>query len=275
MKNKKVLFITQEMLPFVPESKVMEQSGMSKVSRELPQGIQELGGEIRTFMPRFACINERRHQLHEVIRLSGMNIIIDDTDHPLIIKVASIQAARMQVYFIDNEDFFNQKVTTKDLEGVELEDNDMKSVFFARGVLETIKKLRWTPDIIHCHGWMTAFVPLLIKKIYSQDVFFENSKIVYTLYNDAFKTPFRPGLANKVMMDGIDPSDLTLADDPTYTNVTKMAIESADAVVCGDSTVDEEALAFAKAEGKPVLDFPGEEDFVGKYDVFYDSLLEE
>lgn len=275
MKNKKVLFITQEMLPFVPESKVMEQSSMSRVSRELPQGIQELGGEIRTFMPRFACINERRHQLHEVIRLSGMNIIIDDTDHPLIIKVASIQAARMQVYFIDNEDFFNQKVTTKDLEGVELEDNDMKSVFFARGVLETIKKLRWTPDVIHCHGWMTAFVPLLIKRIYSQDVFFENSKIVYTLYNDAFKTPFRPGLANKVMMDGIDPSDLTLADDPTYTNVSKIAIESSDAVVCGDADFDEEALAFAKAEGKPVLEYPGAEDFVDKYDAFYDSLLEE
>lgn len=275
MKNKKVLFITQEMLPFVPESKVMEQSNVSKVSRELPQGIQELGGEIRTFMPRFACINERRHQLHEVIRLSGMNIIIDDTDHPLIIKVASIQAARMQVYFIDNEDFFNQKVTTKDLEGVELEDNDMKSVFFARGVLETIKKLRWTPDVIHCHGWMTAFVPLLIKKIYSQDVFFENSKIVYTLYNDAFQTPFRPGLANKVMMDGIDASDLTLAEDATYTNVSKIAIASSDAVVCGDASIDEEALAFAKAEGKPVLEFPGDEDYVDQYDKFYDSLLEE
>ena len=275
MKNKKVLFITQEMLPFVPESKVMEQSSISKVSRELPQGIQELGGEIRTFMPRFACINERRHQLHEVIRLSGMNIIIDDTDHPLIIKVASIQAARMQVYFIDNEDFFNQKVTVKDLEGVELEDNDMKSVFFARGVLETIKKLRWTPDVIHCHGWMTAFVPLLIKKIYSQDVFFENSKIVYTLYNDAFKTPFRPGLADKVMMDGIDPSDLTLAEDATYTNVSKIAIQSSDAVVCGDAEMDEEALAFAKAEGKPVLEFPGAEDYIAKYDAFYDSLLEE
>lgn len=274
MKNKKVLFITQEMLPFVPESKVMEQSSMSKVSRELPQGIQELGGEIRTFMPRFACINERRHQLHEVIRLSGMNLIIDDTDHPLIIKVASIQAARMQVYFIDNEDFFNKKVTTKDLEGVELEDNDMKSVFFARGVLETIKKLRWTPDVIHCHGWMTAFVPLLIKKIFSQDVFFENSKIVYTLYNDAFQTPFRPGLANKVMMDGIDASDLTLVDEGTYTNVSKLAIANSDAVVCGDAEFDEEALAFAKEQGKPVLEYPGAEDYVKKYDAFYDSILE-
>ena len=248
---------------------------MSKVSRELPQGIQELGGEIRTFMPRFACINERRHQLHEVIRLSGMNLIIDDTDHPLIIKVASIQAARMQVYFIDNEDFFNQKVTVKDLEGVELEDNDMKSVFFARGVLETIKKLRWTPDIIHCHGWMTAFVPLLIKKIFSQDVFFEKSKIVYTLYNDAFQTPFRPGLANKVIMDGIDASDLTLVDEPTYENVSKIAIANSDAVVCGDAEFNAEALAYAKAEGKPVLEYPGDEDYVAKYDEFYNSLLEE
>ncbi len=274
MEKKKVLYITQEMLPFVPEAKVMEQSNIAKISRELPQGIQENGGEIRTFMPRFACINERRHQLHEVIRLSGMNIIIDDLDHPLIIKVASIQAARMQVYFIDNEDFFNQKVTTVDLEGNDLEDNDMKSIFFARGVLETIKKLRWTPDVIHCHGWMTAFVPLLIKKVYSQDVFFENSKIVYSLYNDAFKTPMRPGLANKALMEGVALSDLTLVDqEATYENVSKLAIQYADAVVCGDEDVNAEALAFAKESGKPIMEFPGDEDFLSKYDEFYDGLV--
>jgi len=275
MEKKKILFISQEMLPFVPEDKVMEQSLMSKVSRELPQGIQELGGEIRTFMPRYACINERRHQLHEVIRLSGMNIIIDDTDHPLIIKVASIQAARMQVYFIDNEDFFNKKVTVKDLDGTELEDNDIKSVFFARGVLETVKKLRWTPDIIHCHGWMTSSVPLLIKKIYSQDVFFENSKIVYTLYNDAFKTPFRSGLGRKIMMDGIAPEDVALVEEANYANVSKLGIDSSDAVVCGDAEVNQEALDYAKSKGLPILEFPGEEDYVSKYDEFYNQLLAE
>ncbi len=274
MDKKKVLFISQEMLPFVPEDKVMEQSLMARVSRELPQGIQELGGEIRTFMPRYACVNERRHQLHEVIRLSGMNIIIDDTDHPLIIKVASIQAARMQVYFIDNEDFFSQKVTVKDLEGNELEDNDIKSVFFARGVLETVKKLRWTPDIIHCHGWMTSSVPLLIKKIYSQDVFFEKSKIIYTLYNDAFQKPFAAGLGNKIKMPGIEDEDVALVDEATYTNVSKLGIDSSDAVICGDAEVDQEALEYARSKGLPVMEFPGDEDFINKYDEFYNALLE-
>ncbi len=275
MEKKKVLYISQEMLPFIPESKVMEGSNMAKVARELPQGIQEQGGEIRTFMPRYACVNERRHQLHEVIRLSGMNIIIDDSDHPLIIKVASIQAARMQVYFIDNEDFFSQKVTVKDLEGNELEDNDMKSVFFARGVLETVKKLRWTPDIIHCHGWMSAFVPILIKQIYGQDIFFEKSKIIFSLYNDAFEKPFRKGLEDRIMMPGLDPESLNVVKDPTYENVVKLAIENSEAVVVGDAEVNANVLAYAKASGKPVLDYPGEEDFVKKYNDFYDSLLEE
>ena len=273
MEKKKVLYISQEMLPFVPEDKIMEQSLMARISRELPQGIQDLGGEIRTFMPRYACVNERRHQLHEVIRLSGMNIIIDDTDHPLIIKVASIQAVRMQVYFIDNEDFFNQKVTTKGLDGIDLEDNDIKTIFFARGVLETIKKLRWTPDIIHCHGWMTACVPLLIKKIYSQDVFFENSKIVYSLYNDAFSAPFRSGFNNKAMLEGITANDVKTVEDATYTNLSKLAIENSDALVCGDSEINQEALAYAKEQGLPVMEFPGEEDFINKYNAFYDSLF--
>ncbi len=261
------------MLPFVPEDKIMEQSLMAKISRELPQGIQDAGGEIRTFMPRYACVNERRHQLHEVIRLSGMNIIIDDTDHPLIIKVASLQAVRMQVYFIDNEDLFNKKVTVKNEDGTELEDNDIKSVFFARGVLETVKKLRWTPDIIHCNGWLTACVPLLIKKVYSQDVFFENSKIIYTLYNDSFTTPFRAGYGKKIMMEGIENDDVKTVEEATYTNLAKFAIESADGIVCGDENVDQEALAYARKLGIPVMDFPGDENFVSKYDEFYNSIL--
>ncbi len=274
MENKKVLFITQEMLPFVPATKVMEHSQMSKISRHLPQGIQDMGGEIRTFMPRFACVNERRHQLHEVIRLSGMNIIIDDSDHPLIIKVASLQAVRMQVYFIDNEDFFNQKVTTKDLEGNELEDNDMKMIFFARGVLETVKKLRWTPDVIHCHGWMTALVPLLIRKVYCQDIFFEKSKIVYSLYDDGFQTPLRDGLADKVIMEGIESSDLSLIAQPTYENISKLAIANSDALIIGDEKVNPVLLDFAKADKKPMLDLVEDEEFIPQYNDFYNSLLE-
>ena len=165
MSTTRVLYIAQEITPYLPEGEI------SCICRNLPQAIQEKGKEIRTFMPRFGCVNERRNQLHEVIRLSGMNLIIDDTDHPLIIKVASIQSARMQVYFIDNDDFFQRRYTIADENG-EFEDNEDRSIFFVRGVLETVKKLRWTPDIIHCHGWMTALTPLYIKKTFSQDPFF-------------------------------------------------------------------------------------------------------
>src|SRR5574344_470161 len=169
----KVLYVPQEIFPYLPASEV------STISRELPQAIQEQGREIRTFMPKYGCINERRNQLHEVIRLSGMNLIIDDTDHPLIIKVASIQSARMQVYFIDNEDYFENREILADANGEEYDDNEERSIFFIRGVMETIKKLRWVPDIIHCHGWFSALAPLYIKKGYKDDPCFKNTKVVY------------------------------------------------------------------------------------------------
>ena len=183
-KANKVLFITQEITPYVPESE------MSLVGRNLPQAIQEKGREIRTFMPKWGNINERRNQLHEVIRLSGMNLIIDDTDHPLIIKVASIQSARMQVYFIDNDDYFQNRLETADENGVEYEDNDSRAIFYARGVLETVKKLRWCPDIIHCHGWMTALAPLYIKKAYKDEPSFRDAKVVFSVFEDDFKESF-------------------------------------------------------------------------------------
>ncbi len=159
MEKKKILFVSQEIAPFLPKSEI------SSTARRLPQGIQEAGKEIRVFTPRFGSINERRHQLHEVIRLSGMNLIIDDNDHPLIIKVASIAAARMQVYFIDNDEYFKRKNTVVDDKGLDYEDNDERAMFFCRGVLETVKKLGWQPDVIHCHGWMTAPMALYIKKL--------------------------------------------------------------------------------------------------------------
>ena len=160
MEKTRVLFVTQEILPY------LEETAMAKIGRFLPQGIQERGKEIRTFMPRYGNINERRNQLHEVIRLSGMNLIIDDADHPLIIKVASIQQARMQIYFIDNEDYFQRKFTIADKNGKFFEDNDERTIFFARGVLETVKKLGWGPDIVHCHGWFTSLLPVYLKKAY-------------------------------------------------------------------------------------------------------------
>ncbi|MCK4854782.1 MAG: glycogen/starch synthase, partial [Bacteroidales bacterium] len=183
MKQAKILFISQEITPYLPESE------MSKIGRYLPQGIQEKGREIRTFMPKYGSINERRNQLHEVIRLSGMNLIIDDTDHPLIIKVASIQSARMQVYFIDNEDYFHDKYVLADENGDYFQDNDERAIFFARGVLETVRKLRWSPDVVHCHGWITALVPLYLKRTFVDDPLYNNSKIVYSVYNDDFNKP--------------------------------------------------------------------------------------
>ena len=183
-KANKVLFITQEITPYVSETE------MSLIGRHLPQAIQERGREIRTFMPKWGNINERRNQLHEVIRLSGMNLIIDDTDHPLIIKVASIQSARMQVYFIDNDDYFQNRLQIHDENGNEYEDNDARTIFYARGVLETVKKLRWCPEIIHCHGWLTALAPLYIKKAYKEEPSFRTSKVVFSLYEEDFKQPF-------------------------------------------------------------------------------------
>src|SRR5680860_646054 len=195
MEKKKILYISQEITPYLPDSQ------MSDIGRHLPQGVQEKGREIRTFMPRYGCVNERRNQLHEVIRLSGMNLVINDTDHPLIIKVASIQAARMQVYFIDNEDYFQRKHVMADSKGVEFNDNDERAVFFARGVLETVIKLRWAPDIIHCHGWLTSLVPLYLKKYYYNDPLFKNSKVIYSMYNDDFKKSLNNGFSEKLLME--------------------------------------------------------------------------
>jgi starch synthase len=180
MEKTKVLFVTQEITPYLKDSH------MGMIGRYLPQGIQEKGREIRTFMPRYGNINERRNQLHEVIRLSGMNLIINDADHPLIIKVASIQQARMQIYFIDNEDYFQRKHTFYDKNNKFFPDNDERVIFYSRGVIETVKKLGWGPDIIHCHGWMTSLVPLYIKKAFYENPLFTDTKVIISLYDDDF-----------------------------------------------------------------------------------------
>lgn len=267
MESKKVLFISQEITPYLGETK------LSKIGRYLPQGIQEKGKEIRTFMPRYGSINERRNQLHEVIRLSGMNLIIDDTDHPLIIKVASIQSARMQVYFIDNEDYFQRKHTVADAGGREFEDNDERALFFARGVIETVKKLRWAPDIVHCHGWMAALVPVYLRNIYNDDPLFHNYKIVYSVYNNDFKTPFRPTFADKLRFDGIDGESLKLVKTPDFVNVSKLAIKYSDAVIVGSEEINSELQKHIRSLNKPVLEFQDESKYIDAYNDFYDTLL--
>ncbi|MBS2098212.1 glycogen/starch synthase [Carboxylicivirga linearis] len=268
MEKAKVLFISQEITPYLPESE------MSKIGRYLPQGIQELGKEIRTFMPRFGCINERRNQLHEVIRLSGMNLIIDDTDHPLIIKVASIQAARMQVYFIDNEDYFQRKATLTDKNGEEFEDNDERTIFFARGALETTKKLRWAPDIVHCNGWFTALAPLYIKKAMNEDPHFANSKVVYTIYDDEFKSNWADNFKEKLKIEGVEDADLEVLEKSDYIHLSKLAIAMSDGVIQGSENINPELVDFIKQTGKPFLGYHDEESYTEAYNGFYDSLLD-
>jgi starch synthase len=267
MEKKKVLYISSEITPYLPETE------MSKKSRYLPQGIQERGKEIRTFMPRYGCVNERRNQLHEVIRLSGMNLIIDDTDHPLIIKVASIQSARMQVYFIDNEDYFQRKHVLKDHKGVEFADNDERAIFYARGVLETVIKLRWAPDLIHCSGWLTSLVPLYIKKAYNDDPLFVNSKVVYSVFNDDFVKPLDATFRNKLKMSSIGDEDTELVDEPSFVNVSKMAIQFSDAVIQGTPKINSELTEYIHSSGKLFLDYQPEHTYIDAYNEFYDKVL--
>ena len=268
-KANKVLFITQEITPYVSESE------MSLVGRNLPQAIQEKGREIRTFMPKWGNINERRNQLHEVIRLSGMNLIIDDTDHPLFIKVASIQSARMQVYFIDNDDYFQNRLQVTDENGEEYEDNDARAIFYARGVLETVKKLRWCPDIIHCHGWMTALAPLYIKKAYKDEPSFRDAKVIFSLYEDDFKQPFHADFSNKLLLKGIAKKDIAGLKEPIdYTALCKLAADFSDGIIQQSEHVNEEVLNYARESGKPVLEYQSPENFAEACNDFYDKVWE-
>ena len=270
MKKARVLFVSQEMVPY------LESTYIGEITRNLPQGIQEAGKEIRTFIPRYGCINERRNQLHEVIRLSGLNLIVNDEDHPLIIKVASIPAAKMQVYFIDNYELFSRKsVLTDKLTGEYHEDNDERAIFFCRGVLETVKKLVWAPDVVHCHGWMSALVPVYLKKAFSEDPIYANTKVVYSLYDNDFGDSLNKSYSKKAIIDGVDASDVTLSDDASFIGLNKMAMDHSDGIIQGSETVNEELLTYAKESGKPFLDHIGEEKYIEEYNNFYDSMLSE
>lgn len=268
---KRVLFVNSEIFPYLPESP------RAVLGRFLPQGIQEKGKEIRSFMPRFGCINERRNQLHEVIRLSGMNIIVNDVDRPLVIKVSSIPSARMQVYFIDNEDYFHRKLVFNNTDGSFIEDNDERAAFFARGVLETVKKLRWKPDIIHCQGWISHLLPVYLKKAYSDDPLFENTKLVLSLYDEFLDEKFSEDMQKKVTMNGIGTKETALLEEGNGMNLAKLAIQYADALVLGDEQLPQELVQAAKDSGLPTLSyFPVSQEetaYVDEYNQFYDQIL--
>ena len=267
---KRVLFVNSEIYPYLPESPI------ANIGRYLPQGIQERKKEIRSFMPRYGCINERKNQLHEVIRLSGMNIVINDVDRPLVIKVASISAARMQVYFIDNEDYFHRKSIYHDADGNFFKDNGERAIFFARGVLETVKKLRWAPDVIHCQGWISHILPLYLKKAYIDDPIFSNSKVVLSLYDDTPTTDFPADFKESVLFSGVSEKDVEILSEPTGINLAKLAASYSDGVIFGSGDIPQELTDFCKGTGLPCLPYSAEAiengSYVEDYNSFYNNL---
>lgn len=271
---KRILFISQEISPYLAE-----ESPIRLLNRQLPEYFQGHGYETRTFMPKFGEINERRNQLHEVIRLSGMNLIIEESDHPLLIKVASIQSARIQIYFIDNDDLFHRRKGVADENGVEYADNDDRVIFYARGAIETVKKLRWTPDIILCSGWMSALAPLYLKKAFNDEPFFANSKIIVMLDDNEYKKPFSTKFADKLRINGISNTDVrSIADFPVgYEELMRLAVDFSDAIVYATPTVNQRVANYAETKGKPILAYEETEDLTAackrQWD-FYQTLLE-
>ena len=269
MAKTKILFITHEMSPFLELTKI------SEITRHLPQAMQDKGFEIRILMPRFGNINERRNRLHEVIRLSGMNIIINDNDNPLIIKVASIPSARMQVYFLDNEEYFQRKHVFADNSNKFYEDNDERTIFFCKGALETVKKLGWSPEIVHCHGWMSSLVPAYLKTIYKDDPTFKNSKVVYSVYDDNFQNSLNPEFAKKAIMSGMTSEHTEMYSEATNTALNLGAISYSDAVVYASENINEEVLKFVKKANKPTLEFNSTSDYENYYNLYEEIVSEE
>ena len=270
----RVLYISSEITPYVPENPV------SIVGRYLPQASQESGMEIRSFMPKYGCINERRNQLHEVIRLSGMNIVVNEIDRPLIIKVASIQQARVQVYFIENEDYFKRKFIFRDEKDKFFADNDERAILFARGVLETVKKLRWQPTIVHCNGWLANLVPMYLKKTFKADPIFTDCRVIVSIYDEVSKEKFSSDFAKKTIAGNIKPADVDLLNSPTGINLAKLAVKYADGLIVAGKSVSKEITDYAAKEKIPTLAFTEITEgntaaYTSKYIKFYGKFLKE
>lgn len=265
MKDKRILYVSSEVVPYLPETEI------SSMSFETPRMVNQQGGQIRIFMPRYGNINERRHQLHEVIRLSGINLVINDLDMPLIIKVASIPKERIQVYFIDNDEYFKRKATLTDEDGKLFSDNDERAIFFAKGVIETVKKLNWSPDIIHVHGWLASLLPLYLKEYYKDEPLFNESKIVTSIYNQSFNGTLNKDMANKVKFDNISSNAVEILEKPSFNNLMKVAIDYSDALIIGSEEIHEDIEKHLKDSKKPVLDYKNKEEFSEAYTNFYNT----
>lgn len=267
MKDKRILYVSSEVVPYLPETEI------SSMSFEAPKMVNKQGGQIRIFMPRYGNINERRHQLHEVIRLSGINLVINDLDMPLIIKVASIPKERIQVYFIDNEDYFKRKATLTDEDGNLYTDNDERVIFFAKGVIETVKKLNWSPDIIHVNGWLASLFPLYLKEYYKNEPLFTESKIVTSVYNQSFDNTLDTNMIKKVRFDNINEDAIKHLEQPSYINLMKVAIDYSDALIKGSKDIPLELEDYLKNSNKPVLEYYSLDDFAEPYLEFYNTKV--
>jgi starch synthase len=268
MEKKRVLFVSQEISPFLTKTEV------SNFTRRIAQSTQEEGKEIRVFMPRYGVINERRHQLHEVIRLSGLNLSIDDQDHPLIIKVASVAAARMQVYFIDNDDFFKRKQILHEEDGACCADNDERSMFFVRGVLETVKKLGWQPDLIHCNGWFSGMMALYIKHFYKKDPHFKETKVVYNLFNEGFEQPLDARFHEKLKFDGFPKAVLEKSKETDFISFSKLILEHCDGVTVAEPKLDPALRAIFDEASILKQDYINEEHEAKAFSAFFDRVLD-
>ena len=272
MSKKRVLIVTQEMQPYT------ELNEISEIARKLPQLYQSNDLEVRVLMPRFGTINERRHRLHEVVRLSGTNIIVDDDDYPLIIKVASLPGARMQVYFLDNEDFFKRKFMFEDEEGKGFEDNSNRMIFFCKSVIETVKRFGWPPDVIHCHGWMTSLIPSYLKNAYSNEPLFNNTKLVYSAYNSPHESGFdAESFIETALTRNLEEEDLEIFKDSNGNiNLDKGGMLSSDAIVLAGANVNDEAKKTFESMEVPKLDANQDvEDKLPLYWDFFKPLVEE
>jgi starch synthase len=268
MKDKRILYVSSELIPYLPETEV------SKMAFDVPKEMHHKGAQIRMFMPRFGVINERRHQLHEVIRLSGMNLIINDMDMPLIIKVASVPKERMQVYFIDNDEYFKRKAVYTDEDGNLFEDNDERAIFFAKGVVETVKKLKWAPDIIHVHGWLASLLPLYIKEYYKNDPLFAESKIVTTAFNySKIGILNKENLIEKIKFDQIPHEKLDKFQKINSESFLKIALQNSDGIIIGNKNISEEIANEIEKLNKPVLDFQPNDNFADAYINFYSNII--
>lgn len=269
MKRKKILHIAQEIHPYVSES----EAALAEYS--VIKAIFDKGGEARVFMPKWGGVNERRNQLHEVIRLSGLNIDVDDSDHSLIIKVANIQALRTQIYFIDNDDFFTNRLMAYDEVGSIYTDNVHRAAFYARGVLETVKRLRWNPDIVHCHGWMSAVAVLYIKQMYKDLPQFEHAKVVFSAYDDMLLGQTTEDFSGAIRYKEVDDAMLQAMqiDTTKYDALYQIALQHADAFVAATPGVSSEILAMAERLSLPTLPYTEGMDIAEAYRDFYAQIM--